>query len=457
LVEQLARADEGTVKNAARAVSELQPLSDCADEQALRAGAAWPVDPSKRAEVEAVRAKVAELRALLETGHLKDAVEAGEKAAAGARLSGYKPLEAEAELLVAKVRAQRYEFREAVAAEHRAAAAGQATGQSELVEQAWTLLVRHTAMLGGESDVWVGYAEALLNRLPGDTRHLRAMLLKAEAAAETQKRRYEKARELARQSLELVEQALGKDDPSAIGRLILGPDHPTSGDFLRDQAGMLLERGDYEEAVRRAAKAEEIYLRAFSPDAPPLVTARYHRTQAMAYLELERGEVRGQPSAEALARETVRSLEAAKAEKQLVFTGQVMLAAVLQIRGRCRDALPTFEKVEALLAPDASTASDQWDLMENRERLGACLLATGAPARARTPLESSVKWFADNGTKNLLRGEGLFLLAQAEWATGAKGEARRDAESARGLLPAVSPRGKKLVPEVDRWMAAHAR
>ncbi|HYV44591.1 MAG TPA: serine/threonine-protein kinase [Myxococcaceae bacterium] len=486
LVEQLARADEGTVKNAARAVSDLQPLSDCADEQALRAGAAWPVDPSKRAEVEAVRAKVAELRALLETGHLKDAVEAGEKAAAGARLSGYKPLEAEAELLVAKVRAQRYEFREAVAAEHRAAAAGQATGQSELVEQAWTLLVRHTAMLGGESDVWVGYAEALLNRLPGDTRHLRAMLLKAEAAAETQKRRYEKARELARQSLELVEQALGKDDlaamealgtmasaswylgdldaalstserASAIGRLILGPDHPTSGDFLRDQAGMLLERGDYEEAVRRAAKAEEIYLRAFSPDAPPLVTARYHRTQAMAYLELERGEVRGQPSAEALARETVRSLEAAKAEEQLVFTGQVMLAAVLQIRGRCRDALPTFEKVEALLAPDASTASDQWDLMENRERLGACLLATGAPARARTPLESSVKWFADNGTKNLLRGEGLFLLAQAEWATGAKGEARRDAESARGLLPAVSPRGKKLVPEVDRWMAAHAR
>jgi len=312
------------------------------------------------------------------------------------------------------------------------------------------------------------------------------MLLKARAAAETQRRQYEKARELGRQSLALVEQALGKEDLLAqealgtiasaswylgdldtalkmneraaeISRLVQGPDHPTYGDHLRDEAGILLERGDYEEAVRRATLAEDIYLRAFSPDAPPLVTARYHRTQAMAYLELERGEVRGQPSAETLARETVRSLEAAKAEEQLVFTGQVMLAAVLQIRGRCKEALPTFEKVEALLAPDASTASDQWDLMENRERLGACLLATGAPARARTMLEPSVKWFADNGTKNLLRGEGLFLLAQAEWATGAKGEARRDAESARALLPSVSPRGRKLVPEVDRWLAAHAR
>jgi len=486
LVEQLARADEGTVKNAARAVSDLQPLSECADERALRAGAAWPVDPSRRAEVEAVRARVAELRALFETGHLKDAVEAGEKTAAAARASGYKPLEAEAELLVAKVRAQRYEFREAVAAEHRAAAAAQATGQLELAEQAWTLLVRHTAMLGGDSDTWAAYADALLNRLPGDTRRLRAMLLKARAAAETQRRQYEKARELGRQSLALVEQALGKEDLLAqealgtiasaswylgdldtalkmneraaeISRLVQGPDHPTYGDHLRDEAGILLERGDYEEAVRRATAAEDIYLRAFSPDAPPLVTARYHRVQAMAMLELERGAAPGKPDAEALSRETVRFLEGVKSEEQLVFTAQVMLAAVLQIRGRCQEALPVFEKVEALLAPEASTASDQWDLSENRERLGACLLATGAPVRARAVLEPAVKWFADNGTRNLLRAEGQFLLAQAEWATGAKGEARRDAESARAMLPSVSPRGRKLVPEVDRWLAAHAR
>ena len=81
----------------------------------------------------------------------------------------------------------------------------------------------------------------------------------------------------------------------------------------------------------------------------------------------------------------------------------------------------------------------------------------GKSPLARAVLEPAVKWFADNGTRNLLRAEGQFLLAQAEWATGAKGEARRDAESARAMLPSVSPRGRKLVPEVDRWLAAHAR
>ncbi|HEY8211064.1 MAG TPA: protein kinase [Myxococcaceae bacterium] len=484
LLGQLARADEGSVKNAARAVADLQPLSDCADEHALRAGAAWPVDPARRAEVEALRTRLAELRALYEVGHVEGAVESGEKAAAAARATGYKPLEAEAELLVARVHALRYEFREAVAAGHRAAAAGQATGQMELVEQAWTQLVRYTALVGGDFDVWAAYAEALMNRLPGDTRAMRAALLKAEASAEIQRRQYEKARALAQQSLEVVEQSLGKEHVLAqealatiasaswylgdldtalsfneraaeVSRLVQGADHPMYADHLRDEAGILLERGDYEEAVRRSKQAEDVYVRAMSAsDAPPMVTTRYYRTQAMAYLEMEQGHA---PAAEALARETVALLERTrKSEEQLVFTAKVMLAAVLQIRGRCAEALPVFEKIEALLA-EASTAADQWDLAENRERLGGCLLATGQPARARAVLEQSVKWFADNGTRNLLRGEGQFLLAQAEWATGARGDARRDAEAARALLPAVGPRGKKLAMEVEKWLAAHPR
>jgi len=88
--------------------------------------------------------------------------------------------------------------------------------------------------------------------------------------------------------------------------------------------------------------------------------------------------------------------------------------------------------------------------------LGACLLATGKPERALPELRQSVKWFEENGTRNFLLGEGRFLLAQAQWRTGARDEARATAAAARELLATVGPRGRKLVPEVDRWLAATA-
>jgi ATP/maltotriose-dependent transcriptional regulator MalT len=238
-----------------------------------------------------------------------------------------------------------------------------------------------------------------------------------------------------------------------ISRLLEGPDHPVYAGHLRDQAGMLIDRGDYQEAVRRAQHSEDIYGRALSEDAPPIAAAaRYYRIMAMAYLEVEQGRALG---AEALARDTVRVLEQRKDQEQAAYTAQPALATVLQVHGRCAEALPILEHLESLLAASASIASDEWDRAENQEHLGACLLATGAPARARTVLEQSVKWFADNGTRNLVRAEGQFLLAQAKWATGAKGEARLDGEEARALLAQVGPRGRKMVPEVDRWLAEH--
>jgi hypothetical protein len=180
----------------------------------------------------------------------------------------------------------------------------------------------------------------------------------------------------------------------------------------------------------------------------------YYKAQAMAHLEVERGTPLG---AEALARDMLAKLKSARGDDEYTVSYSMALGIVLKLHGRCAEAVPIFERAIAVLEPGATVAADQWDVQENREYLGACLLATGAPARARTLLEQSVKWFAENGTRNFLRGEGQFLLAQARWQTGSKEQALADAGEARALLESVGPRGRKLVPEVDLWLAEHRR
>jgi len=482
LVAQLAVADGAAVENAARAVEDLQPLSDCADEQALRAGAAWPLDPSRRAEVEEVRARVANARALLALGSIDSALETVTGTATRAEATGYKPLVADAELLLARIHGQFYSRPEAVAAAHRAAAAAQETGQLDLAVQAWTLLIRHTAAEGGDWSVWSVYSEALLRRLSGDTRVLRARLLRAQATAEAHARRYQRALALARQALTLAEQAHGGDSEEVsvtlgniatsawylgdldsalaaheqgaeIERRVLGPDQQRYAEHLSQMAGILVEAGRWEEALRRADEAESVFRKVLTAGNSRLLALAQHRAIALAHLEVERGTSLG---AESLVRTELRALEQrAGADEEWTVSLRTALGQVLRLHGRCAEALPIFQRSRDALARHAVVAEEQWDLAEARRMLGACLLATGKPDRALPELRQSVKWFEENGTRNFLRAEGQYLLAQAQWQTGAREDARASAAAARELLAAIGPRGQRLLPEVDRWIAEH--
>jgi len=480
LVEQLSRADEAVVKNAARAVDNLQPLSDCADAQALRAGAAWPLEPARRGQVEAVRAQVTQARALYAVGQSQAALEASDRATRAAEATGYLPLVADSALLLAQAHSLRREMKEAVAPAHRAAQAAEATGQLDLVVQAWTLLTRATAIEGEDGSVWAGYAEAMLGRVSGDTRGLLARLRLAQAAQAIQDRRYQRALDLARESLSISERAsgeahaqvgealgtistaawyLGDLDAAAAAaeraadaaRSSLGPEHPAYADHLRNLAGIRVERGDWEDAVRLTERAEAVYRRVLPPDHPFFTVTALYRAQALGHLEVEQGTSLG---AEAMLREMLRRLQQEKDEAK-VLAASSSLGLVLRLHGKCPEAISILERDVDRLDPQASTAEDRWVLAELREGLGACLLVTGSTARARVALASSVKWFVDNGTRNFLRAEGQFLLAQAEWQAGAREDARKDAAEARELMRAVGPRGQKMLPEVDRWRAEH--
>ncbi|HYV49225.1 MAG TPA: serine/threonine-protein kinase [Myxococcaceae bacterium] len=479
LVDHLAVADATTVENAARAVEELQPLSDCADEHALRAGAAWPLDPSRRREVEAIRAEVDRAYALYTAGSMDASVDIAAAAAARAEATEYKPLIAEAQGLLAHLRGRRGEFAEGVAAAHRAAAAAQETGQLELVVQAWTEVVHLDATQGKDPSLWSTYAEALLRHLSGDTRKYWAKLRRSQAVMATNARQYQRAVVLARESLAIAEQLPGRGSEvdrslgylattawylgdldtavtahvqaAELARRMEGVDHPRRAGHLLNLAGILLERGDWEESLRRGAEAESIYKKGFSDDSPPLRAVVQYRAMALAHLEVERGAPLG---AESLERSQIRELEQGGADGSEMDFATATLANILRLQGRCREALPMYQRALDALAPQAAAVDDRWEVEEIRENLGACLLSTGQPARALPQLRESVKWFEESGTRNFLRAEGQFLLAQAQWQTGARDDARAGAATARELLAAVGPRGRKLLPEVDRWIAS---
>jgi len=480
LVDQLALADATTVQNAARAVEDLQPLSDCADEQALRAGAAWPLDPSRRREVDAARAEVDRASALFAVGSMTAATEIGTAAAAHADATGYKPLIAEAQLLITQLHARRFDFVQGVAAAHRAAAAAQETGQLELLAHAWTEIIFQSESRGVDATVWVPYVEAVLRRLSGDTRKDRCRLWRAQAVIAINARQYQRALGLAQQALTIAEQLPGRNQEvdKALGSVAIaawylgdldtavaahlkgaemalqvdGADHPRRGAHLLGLAGTLLERGDWEETLRRLAEAESIFKKGYGADSPWLATVTQDRAEAMAHLEVERGVSLG---AEAMARSQLQAVEQ-QSGGDIAQTGSVMatLASILRLHGKCREALPMFQRALDGLGPQATTDDDRWEVEEIRERLGACLLSTGQPARALPQLRQSVKWFEDGGTRNFLRGEGQFLLAQAQWQTGARDDARASAAAARDLLASVGPRGRKLLPEVEAWISS---
>jgi len=480
LVDQLAVADGTAAQNAARAVAELQPLSDCADEQALRAGATWPLDASRRGEVEAVRAEVERASALYAVGSMTAALEVARGAAARAEVTGYLPLVADVHLLLAHLHGRLHHYEEAVAADHRAAAAAQETGQMDLVVQAWTDLVLQLSLQGEDASVWSAYAEAGLQRLSGDTRKHKVRLRREQAAMAINARQYQQGLALAREALAIAEQLPGQspeldralaavatsawylgDLDTAVAvyergmELVLrteGASHPRYANYATNLAGALLERGDWEGALRHVAEAESTVRKGLSAGSSWLITLLQYRAMALAHLEVERGAA---PSAESLVRSELRVLEqAGRRDEPMTISLMGTLAEVLRVHGRCGEAVPILQRVRDSFARDTAGAETEWELAELRNRLGACLLATGQPARALPELRQSVQWFEKNGTRNFLRGEGQYLLAQAQWQTGDRDGARANAAAARALLATVGSRGQKLLPEVDRWIAS---
>jgi tetratricopeptide (TPR) repeat protein/predicted Ser/Thr protein kinase len=279
LVDLLAAADRDTVLSALPAVEALPAIDSCGNAAALRE-VIPPPDPATAAEARRLRERHAAINALLLTGHARTALEQARGLAADAARLGYKPVEAEALVLVATGLRASGEMAAAEETLYQALAAAEAGRANELVVDAWLEL----AWVVGEEQAryrdahrLIQLARGALARL-GPNPRLEAtledgvgVLYLDEGKLDLARRHLERGLALSEklygpnhtdvaanlQHLALLEQAEGNHDEAiamhrrarTITEKELGPEHPNMLSLLGGEGGALYEADRLDEAA----------------------------------------------------------------------------------------------------------------------------------------------------------------------------------------------------------------
>jgi tetratricopeptide (TPR) repeat protein len=298
LVELMASADRPLVAGSVEAVGRLSPVAACGDVVALTAPVAPPADARSRAEVEALRGKLAEARSLANAGKFEAAERAEGPLVIEARRLRYVPVLAEVmlDLGLAQQGAGRYDV-----------AATTLRDALDAADEAHHDDARGRALLG-LADVqgrWLGnYARA--EEYASGAVHVARRLGNARmesVALELQSREHgymgalDRAIDEARQSIALTDKLFGPDDlrrarvhnalsialaelgrfdeaeredrlALEVGERALGPNHPELATFLQDIGLDLVWSGRPAEALPIERRAGDIVLRELGPDHP---------------------------------------------------------------------------------------------------------------------------------------------------------------------------------------------
>jgi eukaryotic-like serine/threonine-protein kinase len=142
LVNRLGEADRDVIEQAARAVHQLSGLEACADARALSTPVPPPDDPAARAEIEALRGRLADARSSYQTGKYREGLEAARPIAERAGQLHYRPLEAEALFLVGDLTEKLGDYEVAGRHFEQASFAAEAGQRSELAARSLIVLMR---------------------------------------------------------------------------------------------------------------------------------------------------------------------------------------------------------------------------------------------------------------------------------------------------------------------------
>jgi tetratricopeptide (TPR) repeat protein len=170
LTTQLLSADDTLVTKAPDAVGRLPRIEDCADAKQLLQTVRPPRDPAEAEKVATARARIAEARALLDVGRWPKGREVARAAVAEAKATGYRPVEAEAYLVLGSLENVNGDFAASEKAFQEAILADEAGRYDALVARARTsVLFQIAAQPGRKADVaaYDRAAQAALERLGG--------------------------------------------------------------------------------------------------------------------------------------------------------------------------------------------------------------------------------------------------------------------------------------------------
>jgi tetratricopeptide (TPR) repeat protein/predicted Ser/Thr protein kinase len=479
LVAEVAAAEVATIERATQAVMDLPSLAPCADADALMTGRpAAPTDPEVAAQVEALEARLARVRAKVSLANYDEAGPMVGALVEEASRLGHEPLLIQVWLEQGVVEDRLSDYDQAHATFARAyeaaltqqmldeatdAAIGllDVTGKSlkrfgeaerwaavagaltELLgtDRARARYLNHVATLQSnvgqyaEALASIEQARALIEQLDGPEHVNVSLLLAHEGAVSLDAGEFERARELLEQALAIRERALG-------------PAHPNVAYTLGNLGIVAFRTGDYAQAREKLERARVVFERAMGPESfevsrtldslgsAALVSGDY--AQARVYYEraqvlLDKLVGRNHPQSAAL----IANLGEV-ARKEGDFEG----GRAQQERAR--------EILEATVGPKHPA------LILVQTELGKALLGLERPAEAIPELERALALFDEFGGDPLTLPDIRFTLARALWDANAReGRARARALALLAVdsYTQAGPASAEALAEVEAWLA----
>jgi serine/threonine protein kinase len=396
LCRELRQAGPEIVENAVNAATALGNLERCADVKLLRAIIRPPDDPEKRAEVERLHLKLAEVRALARVGRVADALKAVVPLEQEARRTGYSPLLAETLLACANVHENTADLESWARTMEEAVWTAELCRHDEVAAEAAVNLIflnGHFQSRFDVAEVWSRHADTVLTRIGGHDR-MRGWLHNNRGAMRATQGRLQDAVEEMHRAIAAKQKALGPDDP----------DIAVS---INNVAIYLDELGETAEAAKYAQRAVEIFSTTLGLDHPKAAPALTNYAEMLN--RLGRFQASREPAERALA------VFERESDPEGIYVAYPLIALGLSHigLGRFRDAVAPLERAVRIREASEKVPAK---LAEVHFALARALAGAG---------------------RELPRARALAALARAEY-----------------LQAPATPATQRELAEIERWLAA---
>jgi tetratricopeptide (TPR) repeat protein len=393
LTDIFARADTRALAEGVNAVNALPPIERCADIPELRVGIQLPTDRLKRARIADLQSRLAEVKALTDTGQWTKAYENVTPVVEAARVIDYAPLLAEA-----------------------------------LEARGWLAIKLSditTSTRSYEESVWLALAA-------------RRDDLATEAAAQLiATNLYDRDGLSEVPSWELLAGALVRR---------LGPGHERIASWFHENRSIaLMMRGDFDEAVREVSLAVSLKRKALPPNHPDLGISVSQVAAIDAYLGNGR---------EALprAQEAFEIFRSAYGSRSPILCGALDgRGAALRVLGRFEDSEKDLRSSVALATE--LYGPEHMLLADPLTELGRTLVAEGKYREAVPVLTSAVRLLERMNLSSPTLADARFPLAQARWALGDDRPAARALAVTALDTYKTLPGYKRWADKVEAWLA----
>lgn len=288
--------DPKLVARAVEASDALTPLDGCADVEALGATDPLPDDPRERAQVDALRRRLAVIKAERDAGRYDTALIRASDAFDTSEALGYRPLRAEAALLLGSLLGLAGNADEAAIAFDRAFTDGLASGHIEVAAEAAiqaTHAVGFVGHHGSEGRRWAHLAEPLVIRLGRPPRALATLKANLGNIAVLQGE-LDEAEEHFTQAIALTEAAFGANET------LIAKTSANLGAVYR-------RKGDLPRALESYRRAAAVFEANFGPRHPLMATLANNTGVLLQTMEDSAGAERSYRQVIALGGESIAS------------------------------------------------------------------------------------------------------------------------------------------------------